>query len=101
MIGILFLIFVIVAVIFLVNSYQNKYQSFQGVVFNVIVVIFLLFLVFSSIYVYKNYDTNLTSFEGVVNFAKIYFVWVGHFFSNAGNSVGYVVKQDWGGNITS
>lgn len=100
MILLVILVFAIIAIIFFVNSYQNKYQSFQGVVFNFIIVILLLFLLISVFFVYKNSDVNLTSFQGVVDFGKIYFSWILHFFQNSGGILGYAINQDWKGNVT-
>lgn len=94
------LIFAIIVVIFFINGYQNKYQSFQGMVFNMLVVILLIFLLVSVFFVYQNSDVDLTSFQGFVDFGKVYFSWLGNSFKNMGNAVGYVINQDWRGNVT-
>jgi hypothetical protein len=100
MIGIVILVFGIIAIIFLVNRYQNRYQSFQGTVFNTIIVILLIFFLFTATYVYTNTDSNITSFEGLIDFVKVYFSWTGYFVRNIGHVVGNVVGQDWGANLT-
>ena len=100
MFAFILLILGVIVIIFFVNSYQNKYQSFQGVVFNTIIIILLLFLLISVTFVYKKSDTNLTSFKGIMSFFKVYFSWLGSLFKTTGNVVGYTVEQDWGGNAT-
>ena len=100
MITFILLILGVILIVFFVNSYQNKYQSFQGVVFNTIVVILLLFFLISITYVYRSNDVELTSFKGITNFSKVYFSWLGSIFRTTGNVVGYTVEQDWGGNYT-
>lgn len=99
MIEIVILVFALIAVIFLVNKYQNRYQSFQGMVFNTIIVILLIFFLFTTAYVYRNTDANLTSFEGIISFVKVYFSWIGSFIKNIGHIAGNVISQDWGGNF--
>lgn len=101
MLNLVLIVFVIVAIIYLFNSYQNKYQSFQGVIFNLLVVSLLIFLLFSVSFVYTKTNPELTSFGGFVSFVKVYFSWVLGFFSNVGDISGYVVKQNWEGNLTS
>ncbi len=100
MLTIVILIFVLVAVVYLFNSYQNKYQSFQGVIFNVLVIGVLIFFLFSVSYVYINTDPSLGSFGGFVEFVKVYLSWVAGFFGNVGHVSGYVINQNWGGNVT-
>jgi len=100
MIEIILVLFGVVVVVFLINSYQNKYQSFQGVIFNVIIIALLLFLLVTFSYVYRTSKPDLTSFNGVVGFFKIYLSWVGGFFQNTGNIAGYVIKQNWTPNST-
>ncbi len=98
--GLIILLLAIVLVILWINKYQNKYQSFQGNLFNFIVVSTLLFLVVSIGYVYLSGDFELKSFEDFLFFGKSYLSWLGNFFGNTKNIVGYTVKQDWGGNLT-
>jgi len=93
-------IFVIVAIIYFFNSYQNKYQSFQGVLFNTILITLILFLLFGVGYVYKKTSPNFTDFEGFIGFFKSYVVWLKSFFGNLGNVAGYTVKQNWALNST-
>ena len=98
MIEIVFLILAVIIIIFLVNSYQNKYQSFQGVVFNILVIVFLFFFLASTIYVYLSSDISIASFGNVIEFGKVYFAWIIGFFKTIGNIAGYVIKQNWGVN---
>ncbi|MEK6895824.1 MAG: hypothetical protein AABX48_04870 [Nanoarchaeota archaeon] len=100
MINIILIIFVIIAVIYLFNSYQNKYQNFQGVLFNFVIIMLLVFLLFTVSYVYSNTNPDLSNFSGVVNFIKVYFSWLGSFFGNTKNIAGYATKQNWVGNLT-
>ena len=90
----------IIAVIYLFNSYQNKYQNFQGVLFNFVIIMLLVFLLFTVSYVYSNTNPDLSNFSGVVNFIKVYFSWLGSFFGNTKNIAGYATKQNWVGNLT-
>ncbi len=91
----------VVLVFYLINKYQNRYQSFQGGLFNLIVIGLLLFFVFTAAYVYLTTKSNFGSFGEVVSFAKIYFSWLGNFMTGTKNVVGYVVEQDWGVNSTN
>ena len=100
MIALVIAIFLVVFLIYFFNSYQNKYQSFQGMVFNILIVSLIVFLLVSIGYVYTQSNPQIGSFDDALGFARVYFVWVGGFFGQVGHSVGYVVKQDWGANIT-
>jgi len=97
MIGWIILILATVAIIFLVNSYQNKYQSFQGGIFNVLVIALLFFVLISTAYVYKTKDISLNSFSGFVDFSKIYFAWIFGLFKTVGHVIGYAIQQSWSG----
>lgn len=101
MIWIIFWIIVVVVVFYLINKYQNRYQSFQGNIFNFVVIGLLLFFVFTASYVYINSASDLTSFKGVSDFLKLYFTWLGGFLNGTKDVVGYAVKQDWGLNSTN
>jgi hypothetical protein len=101
MIWLIVTVFIALAAVFFFNSYQNKYQSFQGVVFNFIIVGVLLFLIFSVAFVYTTSEVSLKSLQGVLDFGKLYFSWLGQFFVQSKNAVGYVINQNWGVNSTS
>lgn len=96
MLGLVIGVFIVLALIFLINGYQNKYQSFQGTVFNFIIVVMLLFLVLSVGYVYLGFEGDISTFAGFLSFFKLYFAWVADLVKNLGNITGYVVQQDWG-----
>lgn len=91
----------VLIVVFLFNSYQNKYQSFQGNLFNFAVVFLLVFLILTigSAYISSNFD--LFSFKGLVGFFKFYLVWLGNFFSKGVSVAGYFIKQEWSLNVTN
>lgn len=91
---------IVIAAILIFNMYQNKYQSAQGTIFNVVVTCFVLFLALSMGYVYFKGDVSVRSFNEVVVFGKLYFSWLGHFFGNIKGITGYVIKMDWAGNVT-
>lgn len=97
MIGMIILILVIILAIFLFNSYQNKYQSFQGGIFNVLVIGLLFFFLLSAVYVYKTKDVSLNNFSGILGFSKVYLSWISGFFKSVGHIIGYAIKQSWGG----
>lgn len=101
MIGIIFWVIVILVVFYFFNKYQNKYQSFQGNVFNLIIIGFLLFFAGTGIYVYLKVRPDLGSFNGSLAFFKLYFSWLGQFFTGTRDVVGYAVSHDWGVNSTS
>ena len=88
-------LFVLVACIYFVNSYQNKYQSFQGNVFNTLAVAFIVFVLGSVGYVYASSKTNVSNLEGIIQFFKLYYNWFILFIKNTGRVAGYVVKQNW------
>jgi len=100
MIGIVIGILVVVVLIFLFNGYQNKWQSFHGSLFNIIVIGLLLFLFFSALYVYDNKNVEIKNVQDFVGFGKIYLNWFANFFGNVKGIAGYAVKQDWEGNST-
>ncbi|MBS3071560.1 hypothetical protein J4408_01075 [Candidatus Pacearchaeota archaeon] len=91
----------IIVLVFWINSYQNKYQSFQGNVFNIIVMGLIIFVIISSGYVYLNGDFTIKSFNDFSIFARTYFSWLASFFTNAKGVAGYVINQNWVGNITN
>ena len=100
MIGIIIFVIVVIAVIMFFNSYQNKYQSMQGKIFNFLVIGLLAFVLISGLYVYATFGTKISNFESFVSFTKFYFNWVQGVFSNGRNVVGYAVQQDWAVNNT-
>jgi len=84
-----------VLLVFFVNKYQNRYQSFQGSLFNGIVIALLVFILASGIYLYLNTDYDLTTYQGILSILKTYSIWLGSIFDNFRGIVGYAVKQDW------
>ncbi len=91
---------IVIAVLILVALFLLEFKDIKHRFFLFIVIIFLLFMFVSMGIVYFNYDIDLTSFDGVVKSGKIYFTWVGNFFSNFKDISGYAVKHDWGVNST-
>lgn len=100
MIWVILVIFAVVAIVYFINSYQNKYQSFQGVVFNSIIVSTLVFFVFTVSFVYIKNKPDLTNFREIIGFFKLYFFWVVNLLNNTGDIAGYVIKQNWIPNST-
>lgn len=98
MLSVIFWIFGALILFYFFNKYQNRYQSFQGNVFNVIVVGLLLFFVLTAIYVYISSKPDVGSFQGTTAFLKVYFSWLGSFFTGTRDVVGYAVNYNWGVN---
>ena len=87
-------VIVILGILF-INGSQNKYQSFQGTVFNFLIVGLLIFLVVSVGYVYSKNEIEIDSFNDATAFFKIYYAWIANIFSNFGKVTGYAIQQDW------
>lgn len=101
MLGFIAIVLIIVVLVLLINGYQNKFQSFHGKLFNFVVVITLLFLVLSAGYVYMKADIDINEVGDIVKLVKLYFSWLSSFFDNTRTVTGYVINQDWGGNLSS
>ncbi len=99
--GVIIIILVVLAVLFFFNSYQNKYQSLQGNLYNFIVVGALLFFVGTGIFVYSRAGIEVNSVRDLFSFFKVYLSWLGSFFSGTKSIVGNVVKSEWTSNLTN
>ena len=96
----LWIILGVVAVVFFVAVFKSQdlifiFNFFRKNFFYVILLFFILFIAYSVYSISIINDVSFTSFDGVLNAGKLYFLWVKSIFSNLGNTVGYVVKQDW------
>jgi len=91
------LIVVVVAVIL----FLLKFKELRHKLGFFIVLFLLLFLLLSFVSVYKNNKVDLTSFDGFMQAGKLYFSWLGNVFNNFGKISSFVVKQDWGINVTN
>ncbi len=60
----------------------------------------VLFSYFSITSVFKGKDVDLTNVSGIIDASKIYFSWLGSFFSNIKSITSKVIQMDWKGNST-
>lgn len=98
MIWVLAILIGMVVFAYLINKYQNKYQSSQGVFFNIMIVSLFLFVSITLFFSYRASGIEISDLSDLVDFSKFYFEWVYQLFLKTKNVVGYVIKQDWGFN---
>ena len=60
-----------------------------------IIVILIILLIIAGIFLVVSNNYNLTKKSDSSQFIKSYTGWVSKVFTNAVNTVGYVVKMDW------
>lgn len=69
-------------------------------IFAIFLIGLILFLYFSISSVFNGKELDIKDTSGVMDAAKIYFSWLGSFFSNLKSLTADVINMDWKGNST-
>lgn len=67
----------------------------------IFIIVIIAFVYLSVTKVVKDNNIDLSSFNGIVSAGKVYFVWLGHVFSNLAHISGNAVNMNWFGNLTN
>jgi len=87
---------IIVAIWVLIEIKRMKHKLFA-----IFLIAALLFLYFSISSVFKGREINLTTPSGIFDAVKIYFSWLGYFFTNLKSVTTNAINSNWKGNFTS
>lgn len=89
------IVLLVIGLLFKSQDIVPLFNIIKNNIFYIILIGITVFLAFSMYQLAVSNNLKFNSFDEIMHSGKLYLLWVKSLFSNLGNTVGYVVKQDW------